>query len=107
MSTLSRPVSHVPLKRALLNCIDILRPCAEVLRSIEDTKLEKHIMAITLCQKDCKRALKAIEDNSEQLREAMPVLSRSLRKCIVSCRQIELDIFQKAIVALEDCLGEI
>jgi hypothetical protein len=106
MSHLTKPISNATLKKALFNCIGILKPCAELLRSVDDSKLEKHIKAISLCQKDCIRALSAIENNPEQLREAMPILSHSLRKCIVSCRQIKLDIFQEAIVALEDCLGE-
>lgn len=85
----------------------MLKPCAEALRSIDDPKLEKHVRAINLCLRDCKRALEVIEGNPEQLREEIPILLRSFKKCIEVCRQIKLDIFQKVVVALEDCLGEL
>jgi hypothetical protein len=107
MSTQLKPTSYAPLKRALSNCVDILKPCAEALRSVDDPKLEKHVKALNLCLRDCKRAFEAIESNSEQLREEKPILLRSFKKCIEVCRQIKLDIFQKAVVALEDCLNEL
>lgn len=107
MSSPLKPTSSASLKRALSNCRDTLKPCAEALRSVDDPKLEKHTKALNLCLRDCKRALEAIESNPEQLREEIPILLRSFKKCVEVCRQIKLDIFQKAVVALEDCLSEL
>ena len=86
--------------------MDALTPCVEALRSIDNEKLEKHAIAVTRCYKSCKRALSIIENNSEELLEFSAVLVMSCRKCIERCKQIDLDIFRKAVPALEDCLGE-
>jgi hypothetical protein len=107
MSSPLKPIPYASLKRALSNCKDILKPCVAALRSVDDPKLEKHTRALNLCLRDCKRVLDAIESNPEQLREEKPVLLRSFKKCIEVCSQINLDIFQKAVLALEDCLSEL
>ncbi len=63
-------------------------------------------MAVTYCYQNCKRALSFIESDSEELSEFTPLLVMSCTKCLKCCNQINLDIFKKAVPALEDCLGE-
>lgn len=106
MNSPRKPTSYTSLKRALSNCVDALTPCVEALRSIDNQKLEKHAIAVTRCYKNCKRALSIIENNSEELPEFSSTLVMSCRKCIERCNQINLDIFRRAAIAVEDCLGE-
>ena len=100
------PVNTTALKRAINGCLDALRPCVDALRSVDNPKLEKHDIAVTRCYKNCKRALSIIESSPEELQEFSSILVMSCRKCIERCKQIDLDIFRKAVTALEDCLGE-
>jgi len=106
MNSNPRPVSHAALKRALEESINILKSCADTLHYVDDPKLEKHTMAVTYCYQNCKRALAILENNPEELHAFASFFVMSCKKCVARCKQIDLDIFRKAVIALEDCIGE-
>lgn len=95
------------LKKALTNCIEILEPCALVVRSVNDPKLTRLGKVIGDCLGSCKKALMLINSESEDILDFLPVCEVACKKCAAACKGVDLDMFKKAVVALTDCIADI
>lgn len=100
-------LNYVPLQRALTNCIDILRPCLHALRGVDDTKLESHVEIMANCFQNCKMVLEHVEGNSVKTTDMLPDCVASCKACLKVCKEIDHDLFKKAMVAINDCLVEL
>ena len=94
-------------KKALTNCIEILPLCQQALQSINDTTLERHISTITTCYQNCENTLTLIDSNPRELQDILFSCVKSCKAYMNVCKEIELDLFKKAIVALKDCVVEL
>jgi len=94
-------------KKALTNCIEILPLCQQALRSINDATLERHISTITQCYQNSENTLTLIDSNPRELQDILFSCVKSCKACMNICKEIELDLFKKAMIALKDCVVEL
>jgi len=94
-------------KKALTNCIEILPLCQQALQSINDATLERHISTITECYQNCEKTLTLIDSNPRELQDILFSCVKSCKACMNICKEIELELFKKAMIALKDCVVEL
>ncbi|HEY8935606.1 MAG TPA: hypothetical protein VIM65_10320 [Cyclobacteriaceae bacterium] len=100
-------LTNVLRKKALTNCIEILPLCLHALLSINETTLERHVNTITECHRNCEKALASLDGNPGDLQNILHGCVKSCKACMNVCKEIELDLFKKAMVALKDCIVEL
>ena len=102
-----KSLAHVLRRKALANCVEILPLCLQALQSIDDVTLERHISTITECYGNCEKALTVIEGNPRELQDIFTNCVKSCKACMTVCREIDIDLFKKAMTALKDCVVEL